>query len=153
VASSARKPHGIIKLDITYKQNLPVKFQDALRLSASMTINFFSRPIDFFNFYISHFLYRPTRQYEKHWQKVTTALLVNLSVFIQNLMFSFTATFVHLRSAQLTLVGLDIDLGGLNSFFSTSTLHKRQQNKFGSSLLYISISNLRFSCSFANHAI
>jgi hypothetical protein len=96
---------------------------------------------------ISFFLYRRTRSSETNWQKVSTALLANLSLFTQNLVFSFTATFVRLRSAYLLEVGLDIDEGGLNSFFSTSTLHKRQQNKFGSNLLYIFISNLRFSCS------
>jgi hypothetical protein len=93
------------------------------------------------------FLYRRTRPSERHWQKVTTALLVNLSVFIQNLMISFTKFLACMRSAYLLEVGLDIDEGGLNSFYSTSTLHKRQQNKFGSSLFYKIIEITDFSCS------
>jgi hypothetical protein len=80
-----------------------------LWLAASMTIYFFSRSIYFFNFYISHFLYRPTRQYENDWQKVTTALLAYLRLFTQNLMFSFTLILACLCSAYLLKVGLDID--------------------------------------------
>jgi hypothetical protein len=63
--------------------------------------------------------------YKTIGKKSRAALLANLARLRQSAVFSFTPFFVRVRSAQLTLVALSIDVGGLNSKSADSTLHTR----------------------------